>query len=145
MLPEHEILKYLGLQIRVLREWAGLKQTELAKKLHISQTTLARYENGELRPPIETLLRIADFFDVSIDALLGRKNSHKDPLSILQELRIQKEQNVLENEIKELLDKTANKEELRLLLRQLKSCSPKTIKRLIKIIKAIEEEEQKNE
>lgn len=144
MIKEHEVLKHLGLQIKILREWAGLKQTELAKKLHVSQTTLARYENGELRPPVETLLRIADFFDVSIDALLGRKNSHKDPLAILQELRAQKEQNILENEIKELL-KTANTEELRLLLRQLKSCSPKTIRRLIQIIKAIEEEEQKNE
>lgn len=145
MIPEKDILKLLGLQIRFLREYNEMKQQDLAEKLNISQATLARYENGEIRPPIETLVRIADYFGVSVDSLLGRGNKNKDPLKILMELQKQREENELADEISEIIEKSPNPEELKLLLRQLSDCSPKVIRKIIQIAKAIEEEEQKNE
>jgi len=48
-------------------------QEEVAKKIGISQRTYSHYENGKREPDHKTLIAICDFFDVSIDYLLGRK------------------------------------------------------------------------
>ena len=59
-------------RIRNLREDMDLNQTKLAKILSCSQRTYSYYESGGHDIPTETLIRLADFFDVSIDYLLGR-------------------------------------------------------------------------
>ncbi len=48
-------------------------QRQVAEFLQIAQTSYIRYENGSSEPSLETLRKIADFFDVSVDYLLGRK------------------------------------------------------------------------
>lgn len=50
----------------------GLTQRELAKLLNIAPSTLANYEVGKREPDFVTLCKIADFFQISIDYLLGR-------------------------------------------------------------------------
>ena len=60
-----------GDRIALLREKAGLTQEELAQQLGISRAALAKYEKSLREPDYETLNKIADFFDVSIDYLLG--------------------------------------------------------------------------
>ncbi len=50
-----------------------LSQYALAKKLGISQSTICNWLNGKKEPCIESLWKLADFFDVSIDYLVGRK------------------------------------------------------------------------
>ena len=47
-------------------------QRELADYLQIAQPSYIRYENGTSEPSLENLVKLADFFDVSIDYLLGR-------------------------------------------------------------------------
>lgn len=55
-----------------LRKEAGLSQTQLAQKLGITQRKLSYLESGQSEPDMETLCRMADFFDVTTDYLLGR-------------------------------------------------------------------------
>lgn len=57
-----------------LRISAGLTQVEMASKLGISRSTIGMYETGAREPDFETLEKIADFFNVDTDYLLGRTN-----------------------------------------------------------------------
>ncbi|MBM7854195.1 transcriptional regulator with XRE-family HTH domain [Desulfohalotomaculum tongense] len=58
-----------------LRKKAKFTQKELAAKLNIGRGALSLYEIGQREPDLETLNKIADFFNVSTDYLLGRTNS----------------------------------------------------------------------
>lgn len=61
-----------GERLKNLRESEGLKQTELAEKLNLTSAALSQYEKGVREPNSEMLKKIADYFDVSTDFLLGR-------------------------------------------------------------------------
>ena len=63
--------------IRNLCEDADKTQTEIAEYLNIKQTTYSKYELGKINVPIEMLIKIADYYDVSLDYLVGRKRKHK--------------------------------------------------------------------
>jgi len=58
--------------LKGLRKESGLTQMQLAEKLHIGQATIACYENGNREPHLINLLAYADFFECSVDYLLGR-------------------------------------------------------------------------
>ena len=60
------------MRLRDLREDRDLTQTELAKLLQIHQTTYSDYERGKLNVPLTALDKLADFYHVSVDYLLGR-------------------------------------------------------------------------
>ena len=62
------------MRIRALREEAKILQADLAKHLGVSQATLSNWERGEYQPDTETLKKIADYFNVSLDYLLGRSD-----------------------------------------------------------------------
>ena len=59
-------------RIRDLREDKDLKQKDLAAYLQLHQTTYSDYELGRLNVPISVLHKLADFYHVSVDYLLGR-------------------------------------------------------------------------
>ena len=61
-------------RVKELREEKGLKQTELAQMLEISQGTLSNWERGVHDPDNETLGRLAQIFDCSVDYLLARSD-----------------------------------------------------------------------
>lgn len=63
--------------IRNLREDNDKKQTELAEYLNIKQTTYSKYELGKINIPIEVFIKLADYYDVSIDYLVGRSTKKK--------------------------------------------------------------------
>ena len=65
-------------RLRDLREDRDIKQRSLADLLNIHQTTYSDYELGRLNIPIPVLHTLADFYNVSIDYLLGR-TSEKQP------------------------------------------------------------------
>ena len=65
-------------RIKDLREDSDLRQTDVAEATGIDQRTLSNYETGKTNPDSFALIRLADFFDVSIDYLLGRTNLRKD-------------------------------------------------------------------
>ena len=61
-------------KIRELRESAGYRsQQAFADAFGVAQTTVASWEGGKREPGYETTIRLADFFHVSIDYLLGRE------------------------------------------------------------------------
>lgn len=69
----------IGERIKQLREDLNLDRSELAKKLNLTYHALSKYETNERQPDYNTLKIIADFFNVSVDYLLGRvdeKNLH---------------------------------------------------------------------
>ncbi len=61
-------------RLRDLREDNDLKQRQLAEVLHVSQTTYSRYETGAYDIPSAALIKLADFYGVSTDYLLGRSD-----------------------------------------------------------------------
>ncbi len=65
------------MRLRQLRTERGLSQIRLAMELSVSQHTISRYETGEREADYATLIRIADFFGVSVDYLLGRTDNPK--------------------------------------------------------------------
>lgn len=62
----------LSERLKLLRTKTGLSQKELAEKLHIGYKNYNHFETGRSQPEGATLTTIADFFDVSVDYLLGR-------------------------------------------------------------------------
>lgn len=73
-------------RIRNLREDNDLKQIDLAKLLQISQAQYSRIENGENDITLDSLIRLARFYDVSTDYLLELTNekSNKNKKSLIQ-------------------------------------------------------------
>lgn len=66
-------------RIRDLREDRDLTQQQLADYLNISQATYSRYESGNLDVPSSMLIKLSEFYDVSIDYILGQTNISKRP------------------------------------------------------------------
>ena len=64
-------------RIRDLREDRDLNQTQLAKKLGMSQTGYSKYETGENDIPTAILIKLAKFYNKSIDYLLGETDNPK--------------------------------------------------------------------
>lgn len=63
------------IRLKQLRENKGLTQAELAKLVDISASSIGMYEQGRREPSQEVLLQFADFFNVSVDYILGRDKS----------------------------------------------------------------------
>ena len=61
--------------LKLLRKNKGYTQIAVQMKTGIEQALISKYENGERIPPTETLLQLADFYDVSLDYILGRTNN----------------------------------------------------------------------
>ncbi len=64
-------------RLKYLREKKDLSQLELGKILNLTQQTINNYENGKREPNQEILQKIADYFKVSVDYLLGRSDDPK--------------------------------------------------------------------
>lgn len=61
--------------LKQLREQYGYTQQQLADTLHVSKATISHYEIGKNMPNIDTLIQLADLFDVSLDYLTGRTSA----------------------------------------------------------------------
>ena len=59
-------------RLKKLRKERKISQLKLALDLNMNQNSISRYENMERQADYETLIKIAEYFDVSIDYLLGR-------------------------------------------------------------------------
>lgn len=68
----------LGLRIKELRKEKGLRQSELATTLHVSQQAVGSWETGRTVPGADTLNVLADYFNVTTDYLLGRYEKKDD-------------------------------------------------------------------
>ncbi len=84
----------IGQTIKDLRRSKKLSQTDFAKIVGVSQTTVTAWETGKAEPSSSAITRIADYFDVSTDYLLGRpeksnndENTDKELDEMLDEAR----------------------------------------------------------
>lgn len=69
------------MRLKEIRKKRGITQLKLAMDLNISQNTISRYETGEREADYATLIRLADYFNVSLDYLLERTDDptfHKE-------------------------------------------------------------------
>ena len=64
-------------RLRDLREDRDLRQVDIAKALNCSQVCYSRYESGKRDLPTEMLVKLADYYDVSTDYILGRTDKEK--------------------------------------------------------------------
>lgn len=142
------------IRIRQLRDNKDLTQEELARVLGISRATLASWEVGRREPDFETASKIADFFGVSVDYLLGRTDDPRPVEEIVEEAKHSPETQAAHHRIEEALAGDPNAEELLafwkemkerenlfLLFKQVRPLSDDSIRRVIRVIKAIEDEE----
>ena len=65
------------MRLKELRTKKGISQLRLATELNTTQNTISRYETGEREPGIDELIKIADYFNVSVDYLIGRTENPK--------------------------------------------------------------------
>ena len=65
------------IRLKELRKAAGISQLKLAMDLNMNQNSISRYESHSHEADYETLIKFADYFDVSLDYLLGRTDNPK--------------------------------------------------------------------
>lgn len=70
--PWEKIMSKLSERMKALRKSKGLKQEEAAELSGLSYMSYRRYETGEREPNVSSLWKIADFYGVSVDYLIGR-------------------------------------------------------------------------
>lgn len=87
-----------------LRKELKLTQYELAEKLGCSRGQIGNYEQGSRQPDQETLIKIADFFDVSIDYLLGKTDYKK----FNPEKLTDKDKKDIQKDLKDIMDDFRN-------------------------------------
>lgn len=67
------------MRLKELRNEKSLFQKDVAAYLEIDRTTYAKYESGASEPPIETLIKLCNYYSVSLDYLVGRSNEKEIP------------------------------------------------------------------
>lgn len=126
-----------GSRFKGLRKDLGLTQEELATIFFLNKSSISRYERGQQVPELDLLQRIADFFQVGTDYLLGNsdiRNPYENHQRISESIKDHKE-------LLEFWEVLKEREDLQLLFKQTKQMTEKDIRQIIKIIKAIEDEE----
>ena len=104
-----------------LREERGLTKKEVAEQLNIDQTTYGKYELSKRQPDYDTLQKLATFFDVSTDFLLGRTDERQNG-------NINNHENVLPPEAK-------------VLFRDVKKLTPEQLELVQKLVKEFIDED----
>lgn len=98
-----------GQRLKELREEKGLKQSELAKILNISSSSVGMYETDRREPDDDLKLEIANYFNVSVDYLMGKTNKRNSAISHDNEfIAFYEGYKDLEDEDKEVIQATIN-------------------------------------
>lgn len=85
---DHDIYIQLNARIRELRISRGLSQVQLAECLGVTKQSVSNWENDNIMPSIEMLVKIAAFFSVSSDYVLGLDSKSKIDVSSLTKKQI---------------------------------------------------------
>ncbi|MGN9161191.1 MULTISPECIES: helix-turn-helix domain-containing protein [unclassified Clostridium] len=105
----------LGIRLKELRKKHGLTQKSLADILLIDNSSISKYENDKAIPENELLQRIADFFSVSVDYLLGRSDISSPKKSTFDDLELNpKDKKDIEKIFNSTLESLENQEGLML-------------------------------
>jgi len=131
-------------RFKKMRKKKGLTQKELANKFNSDETAISKYENDHSTPDIKRIQEYADFFNVSVDYLLGRTDNP-------QNIENNDETNEKINHIKQAIEdnpqlaeyweQVSKREQLQLMFDQAKDLPDEAIKDVIKIMMRIDKEE----
>lgn len=88
--------------LKQLRKDKKISQEQLGHRLGFGKNTISQYETGIREPNIDTLIKLAEYFDVTVDYLIGRENEVKEKNSFLESIPESRKQ--LINEILSLSD-----------------------------------------
>lgn len=124
-----------GERLSKLRKEKGLSQAEFGRLFNLGQSTIGMYETNKREPDTNTIKQFAEYFNVSTDYLLGLTNKRETPEQIIASAVSD------DPELFEFWQELSKREDLQLLFKQVKPMTPRGIKKIIKIIKAIEDEE----
>ena len=83
--------------LKLLRNEKGISQQQLANVLGISQQSINKYENHDVEPDISTLIAMADYFNTSVDFLIGRYDNKR-----LSEFKIKESEKTLISDYRQL-------------------------------------------
>ncbi|XEC93645.1 helix-turn-helix domain-containing protein [Paenibacillus tarimensis] len=94
----------IGERLRALRKANNMTQEQLAKIINSAKSTVSQYENNINEPDIETIMKLADCFGVSVDHLLGRdvyanSGSRTEENSLLMERLTEDEESYLKESL----------------------------------------------
>ncbi|MCT4620750.1 MAG: helix-turn-helix domain-containing protein [Marinisporobacter sp.] len=124
-------------KLKKLRNELGLSQQNLSTSLNIPRTTISSWESGSRTPELLTMEKLADFFKVSIDYLLGKTDS-RNPVhteTIVQNIY----QTIQDDpELADFIEKLSHRRDLHILSKKTKDLSPHSIYRLIRVLDALE-------
>lgn len=87
-----------------LREDRDISRKDLATVLNISVSTLGMYEQGRREPNIDMLIKIANYFDVSIDFLVGRSFKNENNEMLTKALHVKNQIDKLPQEYKDIIN-----------------------------------------
>ncbi len=123
-------------RFKQLRTERRLTQDRLAELFFLNKSSISRYESGKQIPEPQTLQKFADFFDVSLDYLMG-KSDRDTPCNVIPKA-LESDTQLIDfwNQMKE-------RESLQLLFKQTKDMNDRDINQVLRIIKAIEDEEDR--
>ena len=76
------------MNLKKLRKRIGVNQKEIAEKIGVTDKTYANYENGNTEPNIQTIIKLADYFHITADELLGRNQQNIIDKGLLNELEL---------------------------------------------------------
>lgn len=102
------------LRLKEVRKSRRLTQAQVAEGVNCSASTLSRYETGKRQPPLDMLVRLADFFDVSLDYIFGRTPPDSSALSSYEKDMLESFRNVpdtVQDDIVDFLNLRQSKKE----------------------------------
>lgn len=134
-------------RLRNLRQGKHLSQVTLAEKVGISGQVISQYERGVTRPDYETLLSIADYFNVSTDYLLGNTDVtvrfvNEDELSVLESAN-ENPRHYINDDTLKMAQELHDNRDLRLMFDSARNLSPEDLKFAVDFLKRIEKMNKK--
>lgn len=94
---------YLAQNLKYLRMKAGKQQKELALILKVSKATMAKYESGMVEPNVETIVRMAEYFGVTLDELVLKDLRPSAPIYVSNLRYLRKKHNITQTELAKVL------------------------------------------
>jgi transcriptional regulator with XRE-family HTH domain len=119
------------LNLKKIRVAKGLAQKEVAAHIGVTQTAVSDWERGEREPDFETLVKLADFFGVTVDNILGRDNTPTQPIT--------------DDEALEYLDELHKRPEMKTLFQVSKKATKNDIETAIMLIEALKKKSDSDE
>lgn len=132
-------------KLKELRLKHNMTQKELAEKLCKGESTISMWERGDREMDYETLKDISSLFNVSIDYLLGLTDENKEDRDTPFGLKESQVKEMIGDDLKllETFKKLMSREDTALLFSKVKDLDAKTVRKVLKIIETITEEEEK--